>query len=253
MEFIIITIFPEIFHTYFNSGLPKKGIEKGIVSLKVISPRDFTEDRHKKVDDYTYGGGPGMLMMFPPIKRSIDRARELSKETRVILLSPQGIKFDQKIAKELSKLKSITLVCGHYEGIDERIKNFIDEEISIGDFITSGGEIPALVVIDSVIRLIPEFLEKEETIEKESFEDKLLEYPQYTRPEEFEGYRIPEILKSGHHERINLWRKREMLKRTLLLRLDLLLKKELTKEERALIRDILKELEENINRILKRE
>lgn len=253
MEFIVITIFKEIFDTYFNSSLPKKGIDRGVISYKIISPRDFTEDRHRKVDDYTYGGGPGMLMMFPPVKKSIDRAREINSKTHVILLSPQGIKFNQEMAKELSKLESITLVCGHYEGIDERIKNFIDEEISIGDFITSGGEIPALVVIDSVIRLIPEFLEKEETIKKETFEDKLLEYPQYTRPETFEGYRIPEILKSGHHEKINLWRKREMLKRTLLLRPDLLMDRKLTDEEKELIKDIFDELLENMNKILKRE
>ncbi|MDI6861231.1 MAG: tRNA (guanosine(37)-N1)-methyltransferase TrmD [Caldisericia bacterium] len=242
MEFIIISIFPQIFECYFSLSLPKKAIEKGVVRYFLINPRNYSEDKHKKVDDYTYGGGPGMLLMFPPLKKSIDRAKEISKETHIILLSPSGIKFNQKLAKELSCYKSLTFLCGHYEGVDERIKNYVDEEISIGDFITSGGEIPTLIIIDTILRIIPNFLKREDTKLIESFENGLLEYPQYTRPREYENLNVPQILLSGNHKEIEKFRKKESLKRTLLLRPDLLLTKTFTEEEKKLLKEIFNEI-----------
>lgn len=242
MEFIIISIFPQIFECYFSLSLPKKAKEKNLINYHLINPRDFSEDKHKKVDDYTYGGGPGMVLMFPPLKKSIDKAKEISKETHIILLSPSGIKFNQKLAKEFAKYKSLTFICGHYEGVDERIKNYIDEEISIGDYITSGGEIPTLIIIDTILRIIPGFLKREETKIIESFEDNLIEYPQYTRPREYEKLEVPHVLLSGNHKEIEKFRKKESLKRTLLLRPDLLLNKTFTNEEKLLLREIFNEI-----------
>ncbi len=242
MEFIIISIFPQIFECYFSLSLPKKAIEKNLINFYLISPREFSEDKHKKVDDYTYGGGPGMVLMFPPLKKSIDKAKEISKETHIILLSPSGIKFNQKLAKELAQYKSLTFLCGHYEGVDERIKNYIDEEISIGDYITSGGEIPTLIIIDTILRIIPGFLKREETKVIESFENGLIEYPQYTRPREYEDLKVPDVLLSGNHKEIVKFRKKESLKRTLLLRTDLLLNKTLTDEEKSLLIEIFDEI-----------
>lgn len=242
MEFNIITIFPQIFECYFNLSLPKKAIENNIIKVNLINPRDYSSDKHKKVDDYTYGGGPGMLLMFPPLKKSIDRAKEISKDTHVILLSPSGIKFNQKIAKSLINYNSLTFLCGHYEGVDERIKNFIDEEISVGDFITSGGEIPALIIIDTVLRIIPNFLKREDTKLIESFENNILEYPQYTRPRVYENLEVPEVLLSGNHKKIERFRKKEALKRTLLLRGDLLLNKKFSDEEKELLKEIFNEI-----------
>lgn len=241
MNFIIISIFPQIFECYFSISLPKKAIEKGIISYNLINPRDYSENKHKKVDDYTYGGGPGMLLMFPPLKKSIDKAKELSKETHIILLSPSGIKFNQKQAKELLKYNSLTFICGHYEGVDERIKNYIDEEISIGDFITSGGEIPALIIIDTLLRIIPDFLKREDTKLIESFENNLLEYPQYTRPREYENLKVPQVLLSGDHKEIEKFRKKESLKRTILLRPDLLLNRSFTEDEKNILKEIFNE------------
>jgi len=252
MKFIIITIFPQIFITYFETGLPQRAIKNGILNYELINLRDFSIDKHKKVDDYTYGGGPGMVFMFPIIKRAVDKAKEISNNTHIILLSPSGIKYNQTLVKEFSKYDSLTLICGHYEGYDERIKNYIDEEISVGDFITQGGEIPALILIDSILRFIPGFLKKEEIVNLESFSENLVEYPQYTRPKEFEGLEVPNILLSGNHEKIRLYRKKESLKRTLLLRPDLLVNRILDEEERKLIIEIEKELTENIKKLFQK-
>lgn len=252
MKFIIITIFPEIFKVYFETGLPEKGIKKGIIEYELINLRDFSTDKHKKVDDYTYGGGTGMVFILPVLKKAVDKAREISINTHTILLSPSGIKYNQKIVKELSMYESITLICGHYEGFDERIKNFIDEEISIGDFITQGGEIPALVLIDTILRFVPGFLKKEKAVNLESFSEDLIEYPQFTRPKDYEGLSVPEVLLNGDHEKIRLYRKKESLKRTVLLRPDLLIKKDLDEEEKKLLLEIENDLIDSINKILKK-
>jgi len=251
MEFNIITIFPQIFECYFNLSLPKKAKKKGIIKINLINPRDFSTDKHKKVDDYTYGGGPGMVLMFEPLKKSINKAKEYSPQTHVILLSPSGIKLNQVLARELTKYESLTLLCGHYEGVDERVKNFVDEEISVGDFITSGGEIPALIIIDTVLRLIPSFLKKEEAKFSESFEKGVLEYPQYTRPRESFNLKVPEVLLSGNHKEIEKFRKKESLKRTLILRPDLLLQKKLSDEEKIFLKEIFDEILDFFSKINK--
>lgn len=250
MRIFVITIFPEIFEVYFNIGLAKKAIEKKLIEVNIVNLRDFSIDKHKKVDDYTYGGGTGMVIMFPVLKRAIDYVKNLSEKTHIILLSPSGMKFNQNLAFEYSKMESLTFVSGHYEGVDERIKHYIDEEVSIGDFITQGGEIPSLVLIDSILRLMPNFLKKGEAKFEESFTEDLLEYPQYTRPKEFDNKTIPEILLSGDHKKIRLFRKKESLKRTLLLRPDLLLKKTLDEEEKELLKEIDIELKKVLEKIL---
>ena len=197
-----------------------KAIEKGIVEINLINIRNFSKNKHKKVDDTPYGGGAGMVMR-PDVVYDAYKSIE-DKETKVIYLSPQGKKLNQKKVEELSQEKSLTLLCGHYEGIDQRVLDkIVDEEISIGDYVLTGGEIPAMVLIDSVCRYIPEVISKESIME-ESFSEGMLEYPQYTRPEIFEGEKVPEVLISGHHENINKWRKQEALRITKLKRPDLL-------------------------------
>ena len=219
MKFNVLTLFPEMFET-IKQSIIGKAIEKGIVEINLINIRDFSKNKHKKVDDTPYGGGAGMVMR-PDVVYEAYKSIE-DKQTKVIYLSPQGKKLDQKKVEELSEEKSLTLLCGHYEGIDQRVLDkIVDEEISIGDYVLTGGEIPAMVLIDSVCRYIPEVISKESIIE-ESFSEGMLEYPQYTRPEIFEGEKVPEVLISGHHENINKWRKQEALRITKLKRPDLL-------------------------------
>ena len=219
MKFNVLTLFPEMFETVKQSIIGK-AIEKGIVEINLINIRDFSKNKHKKVDDTPYGGGAGMVMR-PDVVYDAYKSIE-DKETKVIYLSPQGKKLDQKKVEELSQEKSLTLLCGHYEWIDQRVLDkIVDEEISIGDYVLTGGEIPAIVLIDSVCRYIPEVISKESIME-ESFSEGMLEYPQYTRPEIFEGEKVPEVLISGHHENINKWRKQEALRITKLKRPDLL-------------------------------
>lgn len=219
MKFNVLTLFPEMFET-IKQSIIGKAIEKGIVEINLINIRDFSKNKHKKVDDTPYGGGAGMVMR-PDVVYDAYKSIE-DKQTKVIYLSPQGKKLDQKKVEELSKEKSLTLLCGHYEGIDQRVLDkIVDEEISIGDYVLTGGEIPAMVLIDSVCRYIPEVISKESIME-ESFSEGMLEYPQYTRPEIFEGQKVPGVLISGHHENINKWRKQEALRITKLKRPDLL-------------------------------
>ena len=219
MKFNVLTLFPEMFEP-IKQSIIGKALEKEIVEINLINIRDFWKNKHKKVDDTPYGGGAGMVMR-PDVVYDAYKSIENTK-TKVIYLSPQGKTLDQKKVEELSKEESLTLLCGHYEGIDQRvIDKIVDEEISIGDYVLTGGEIPAMVLIDSVCRYIPEVLSKD-SIKEESFSKGLLEYPQYTRPEIFEGEKVPEILISGHHENINKWRKQEALRITEQKRPDLL-------------------------------
>ena len=221
MKFNVLTLFPEMFDT-IKQSIIGKAIEKEIVEINLINIRDFSKNKHKKVDDTPYGGGAGMVMR-PDVVYDAYKSIE-DKQTKVIYLSPQGKKLDQKKVEGLSKEKSLTLLCGHYEGIDQRVLDkIVDEEISIGDYVLTGGEIPAMVLIDSVCRYIPEVISKESIME-ESFSEGMLEYPQYTRPEIFEGEKVPEVLISGHHENIKKWRKQEALRITKLKRPDLLSK-----------------------------
>ena len=228
MKFDILTLFPEMFKPLYESIIGK-AIKKGIIDINIIDIRDFSKDKHKKVDDTPYGGGAGMVIRPDVV---YDAYTSIKKDNaKVIYLSPQGKVLDQKKVENLSKEKHIILLCGHYEGIDQRVLDeIVDEEISIGDYVLTGGEIPAMVLIDSVARNIERVISKESTSE-ETFSNGLLEYPQYTRPEIFKDKQVPEILLSGHHENINKWRRNESIKNTYLKRKDLLEKVNLSKDD----------------------
>ncbi len=224
----IITIFPEMFEGIIKSSIIKRTIEKDLITINVHDFRNYTTNKHKKVDDTIYGGGAGMLIQCQPIIDNLKNIQGYEKAYKIIT-SAQGNTFNQQKANELSKLDHIIIICGHYEGIDNRVLNYVDEEISIGDYILTGGEIPALTIIDSVIRLIPEAITDLST-KDESFEMGLLEYPQYTKPYEYDGYKVPDELVSGNHEEIRRYRKFESIKKTYFKRPDLLEKYEFDKE-----------------------
>lgn len=220
MKIDILTLFPDFFNNLSSFSIIGRAIEENKIDVNCINIRDFSKDKHRKVDDYPFGGGPGMVMMPGPIYDAISHVK--TNKSKVIYLSPQGKRLDQNIANSLSKEEHLVLLCGHYEGIDNRIiENYIDEEISIGDYVLTGGEIPALVLIDCITRLIPGVLSSEESYIDESHYDGLLEYPQYTRPREFNGFNVPEILLSGDHKKIAEWRKNESIRVTLEKRPDL--------------------------------
>lgn len=245
MRIDILTLFPEMFEP-LNESIIKRAREKGIIDINIYNMRDFTLDKHKKVDDYPYGGGAGMVMMPQPVLDTVEYARkECGDKPKILLMGPGGRKFDQETAKELSKEKRLMFICGHYEGIDERIKSVVDEEISIGDFVLTGGELAAMVIIDSTCRMIDGVLSSSQSFEEESFYSGLLEYPQYTRPEVFRGMEVPGVLLSGHHENVRKWRRYESLKRTLEKRPELIDINTLSDEDKKLLRKI-KSGEENI-------
>ena len=219
MKIDILTLFPSMFDGFLHESIIKRAIEKGKVEVNIYNIRDYSKDPHKKVDDYQFGGGSGMVLMPQPI---IDAIEDLKREdTFVILMSPQGIPYKQKIAHELSQKKHILIICGHYEGFDERIRSFVDMEISIGDYILTGGELASMVVSDSIIRLLDDVITKESS-ENESFENHLLDYPVYTKPVEFRDMKVPDVLLSGHHENIRKWRLEQQISRTQERRPDLL-------------------------------
>ena len=224
MNFHILTLFPEAIVGGLYHSIIKRAIDEKKISINCVNIRDFAGNKHNRVDDYPYGGGAGMLIRAEPVYESFNSIKKnLSKNNKVIYLTPQGDKFSQKKAKEYSKLDDLTIICGHYEGIDERvIEEIVDEEISIGDFILTGGEVAANVIIDAISRLIPSVLGKEESFMDESFSDGLLEYPQYTRPSEFLGKKVPAVLLSGNHAEIDKWRKEQSYLRTKIKRPDLL-------------------------------
>jgi tRNA (guanine37-N1)-methyltransferase len=235
MRIDLLTLFPEFFESPLNQSMLRRAQAMGKVSFRVLNLRDYANDRHKVSDDRPFGGGPGMVMKPEPLVAAIRRVREEDPEVRVIFLAPSGRLFDQEMAVELAQVPSLLLICGHYEGVDERVRSFIDAEISIGDFILTGGEIPALVVVDAVTRLIPGVLGGEGATEDESFQTGLLEYPHYTRPRDFEGLTVPEVLLSGDHARIARWRREQALKRTQALRPDLLEKAPLSSEDQEFL------------------
>ncbi len=208
MKFTTLTLFPEFIESIKGYSIIRRAIENGLISVESINIRDFAINKHGQVDDYPYGGGQGMVMMVEPVYKAIESVK--SENSHVVFLSPQGKVLNQELIKDLSKKEHIVLLCGHYEGIDERIiENYIDEEISIGDYVLTGGEIPAMVLIDSVSRMIDGVLASSEAYEDESHMDGLLEYPQYTRPQEFMGFKVPDVLLSGNHQEIEKYR-REM-------------------------------------------
>lgn len=232
MIFDILTIFPEIFQSPLSESLIKKALDKGLIQVRVWNLRDFTEDKHRTTDDYPYGGGAGMVMKPEPVFRAVDEIKRKSPEARSILLTPQGQRLAQNLAKDLSRHSHWILVCGRYEGLDERIrKGAVDLEISIGDYVLNGGEVPALVFIEVLSRYVPGFLGCGESVEIESFADGLLEYPQYTRPAVFREMAVPDVLLSGNHREIEGWRRRESLRRTFQRRPDLLNQARLTEED----------------------
>ena len=233
LNFTIVTLFPKMFESPLAHSILKKAQEKGLISVRLVDPREFTTDRHRMTDDYPYGGGQGMVMKPEPLASAIEDTRGHFPKARVVLLSPQGRVFTQKTAAQLAQEEDLVLVCGRYEGVDERVKSFVDDELSVGDFTLSGGEPAAIIVIDAVARLIPGVLGNEKSAADESFSNGLLEYPQYTRPEEFRGMKVPDVLLSGDHQRIEQWRREASIRLTLDRRPDLLARANLTPGERA--------------------
>lgn len=234
MKIDIVTIFPEFFDTFLKTSIIKRAIEDGLVEIELHQLRDYSHNKHKKIDDTPYGGGAGMLMAFPPFYDVIHQLKR--EDTKVIMLSPQGKLFNQKTATELSLNKHLILLCGHYEGIDARVEEFIDLEISIGDYILTGGEIPAMILSDAVIRLIPEVIHQD-SAEQDSLQNGWLKYPQYTKPEEYKGFKVPEVLVSGNHQLIDQWRTEQQIKKTLNKRPDLINQIEKTEKEVQLLKE----------------
>ena len=221
-RFDIITIFPGMFESPLNESILKRARDEGLLEITLHDLRDYTLDKHRRVDDCPFGGGGGMVMKVEPIVRAIEAVRENRPGARTILLSPGGQSFDQKMAWELSEEENLIFVCGRYEGVDERVLNFVDSAVSIGDYVMAGGEVPAMVIVEAVSRLIPGVVGDESSIIEESFEGNRLEHPQYTKPREFRGLKVPEVLLSGHHRKIQDWQRKEALKKTAAIRPDLL-------------------------------
>jgi tRNA (guanine37-N1)-methyltransferase len=236
MNFGILTIFPEIFDSFLAHGIVRRAIESGIIRVTPVNIRDFAKGVHRTTDDRPYGGGAGMVMKPEPLAEAIAQAQKLIPDAAVILLSPQGRPFTQPLAQELAERNGLILVCGRYEGVDERIYEHIDDEVSIGDYVLTGGEPAAMVIMDAVTRLLPDALGGENSAGSDSFSDQLLEYAQYTRPPEFEGEGIPDVLLSGNHAQIASWRLESSLIRTLLKRPDLLETKNLSDREKATLK-----------------
>jgi len=239
MKCDVLTIFPEIFTSYLNESIIKRARAKGLLDVALHNIRDFSTDAHRSVDDSPFGGGAGMVFKPEPIFRAIDFLKEDGEPRKVVLLTPQGRPFDQSIAEDYSKEKKrFVFICGRYEGIDERVRTLVDEEISIGDYVLTGGELAALVVIDAVTRLVPGALGDERSVEDESFSLGLLDYPHYTRPREFRGLQVPQVLVSGDHREIEHWRKKQALRRTMELRPDLIRRMRLNEADRKILSEI---------------
>lgn len=237
MRFDILTIFPEIFDAVLGSSIIGRARENGIITVNTHNIRDYSRDKHKKTDDYPYGGGNGLVMMAQPIYDSyMSIAGSLDYKPHFIYMSPQGKLLDQELAEKLSSFNHIIILCGHYEGIDERVlEELVDEEISIGDYVLTGGEIPAMVLVDAVSRTIPGVLSNCESYNEESHKNGVLEYPQYTRPYDFLGKKVPDVLLSGHHANIERWRRKQSLKRTKAKRPDLFERLDLSEEDKKLL------------------
>lgn len=239
MKVALVSLFPEMFKALTGYGVSSRAVDRDLLEVRVFNPRDFTKDKHRTVDDRPYGGGPGMLMMIQPLRDAIHAAREWADSPTVVYLSPQGRQFDQHCAERFAKQGDLVMIAGRYEGIDERLIELeVDEEWSIGDYVLSGGELAAMVVLDSVIRLLPGSLGHANSAAEDSFSDGLLDCPHYTRPEMYEGKMVPEVLMSGNHKNIQRWRMKQSLARTKDRRPDLLSKVSLTKEQQLLLEEI---------------
>ncbi len=237
MDFIVLTIFPEMVDAYFSGGMIRKAADEGIISASALNIRDFAKGKHRVTDDKLYGGGCGMVLKPEPLAGAISAAKNQCPGARVVYLTPQGRPFNQTVAQELSGADGLIFVCGRYEGIDERIcDEYVDDEISIGDYVLTGGELPSMVVVDAVARLIPGVLGGEDSAEKETFSEGLVEHAQYTRPSEFNGQSVPNVLLSGNHAAIERWRFETSLIRTFFKRPDLLESRKLNDDEKAVLR-----------------
>jgi len=244
MTFEILTLFPSIFEDYFKLGVIGKAVEKSVLDLRVFNIRDFTHDRHRQADDYPYGGGAGMVIKAEPVLEAFKKISGDGKPRHVILLSPQGTLFTQRKAEELKECsQNLLFICGRYEGIDERVRIIVDEELSIGDYILTGGELAALVIIDTIARLVPGALGDENSCKEESFSWGILDYPHYTRPSVIGNLSVPDILLSGNHQEIWRWRRKQALRNTLLKRPDLLEKVDLSREDIELLEKIKEEFQ----------
>ena len=245
MNYHILTLFPDMVMDGLNTSIIGRAVEKGLISIEAINIRDYSKDKHNHVDDAPYGGGAGMVMQPGPVCDSYeDLCRKIGKRPRVLYMTPQGQTFNQSIAEELAKEEDLVFLCGHYEGIDERaLELIVTDYLSVGDYVLTGGELPAMVMIDCISRLVPGVLNNDVSAEIESFHDNLLEYPQYTRPEVYEGKKVPEVLLSGHHKNIETWRRQQSIKRTLERRPDLLADANLSKKEKQYLAELLAERE----------
>lgn len=219
MKIDILTLFPNMFENVFNESIIKRAIDKKIVDIKIHDIRDYTTDKHNRVDDYAFGGGKGMVLMPEPVYNAIEDVK--TKDSIVIMMTPQGKTYNQKMAYQFSKQKHIIILCGHYEGFDERIRSFVDLEISVGDYVLTGGEIPSMIMVDSIVRLVDGVIEPDSHL-YDSFNNNLLDYPVYTKPVEFKNMKVPDVLLSGHHENIRKWRLEQSIKKTKERRPDLL-------------------------------
>lgn len=244
MNFHVLTLFPEMIASGLNTSIIGRALASELITLHSVNIRDYAYNKHQKVDDYPYGGGAGMLMQAEPVYQAYRAVEErLGYAPRVVYLTPQGKTFHQDMAREFSKEKDLVFLCGHYEGIDERVlEEIVTDPVSIGDYVLTGGELPAMVMIDAIARLIPSVLNNEASVQVESFDECLLEYPQYSRPEVWRGKRVPEVLLSGHHAKIDRWKREQSILRTQNVRPDLLEKAALSEEERM----FLKKLEEKL-------
>jgi tRNA (guanine37-N1)-methyltransferase len=241
VKFDIVTIFPKMVEGPLAEGIVGRGIAAGLLDVKVHDLRDFTTDRHRVVDDMPFGGGPGMVLKPEPLFRAVERiTAERGTPKAIVLTSPDGERLTQQTAERLRKLGHVAILCGRYEGFDERVRaHLATEEISIGDYVLSGGELPALVIVDAVARLVPGVVGDEQSVARDTFAGGLLDFPQYTRPADFEGHAVPPVLLSGHHKAIERWRRREALRRTLERRPDLLDRADLDEQDRAILKEVL--------------
>ena len=245
MNYHILTLFPDMVMDGLNTSIIGRAMDKGLLDIEAVNIRDYAFNKHNSVDDYPYGGGAGMVMQPGPVCDSYeDLCRKIGKRPRVLYMTPQGQTFNQSIAEELAKEEDLVFLCGHYEGIDERaLELIVTDYLSVGDYVLTGGELPAMVMIDCISRLVPGVLNNDVSAEIESFHDNLLEYPQYTRPEVYEGKKVPEVLLSGHHKNIETWRRQQSIKRTLERRPDLLADANLSKKEKQYLAELLAEQE----------
>ena len=250
MNYHVLTLFPEMIENGMNTSITGRAITEGLLSLEAINIRDFAFNKHQKVDDYPYGGGAGMLMQAEPVYLSYESiAERIGRKPRVIFLTPQGKTFNQDMAKEFALEEDLVFLCGHYEGIDERVLEVIvTDYVSIGDYVLTGGELPAMVMMDSISRMVPGVLNNQESGETESFSGNLLEYPQYSRPEEWHGKKVPEVLLSGHHANVDKWRREQSIIRTAKWRPDLLPKADLTNKEWNEVRRLRKQWKEEVEK-----